>query len=129
MRQFLRRVWYVIRQRRRTADLAEEMAFHRDMKQRELREHGADSRAARFGARRALGSTALAYDQSRDVWGWQWLDDVLWDIRYALRLFRQSPGFAAVAVLTLALGIGVNAAVFSLMNTMLFKGFPSVVRN
>jgi hypothetical protein len=69
------------------------------------------------------------YDGVFLSWSWRWVDEVLWDIRYALRQFRQNPGFTAVAVLTLALGIGVNAAVFTVTNATLFKGFPLVYRN
>src|SRR4030088_3176082 len=80
----------------------------------------------RMVARRALGSTLLVREHAREAWGWRWLDDVLWDIRYALRQFRQNPGFTAAAVLTLALGIGINATVFTVTNAMLFKGYPRV---
>jgi predicted permease len=129
MRQLLRRVWYVIRQRRRQADLAEEMEFHHEMMQRELRERGVDSSEARLGARRALGSAALAADQSRDVWIWPWLDGVRQDVTYALRQMRRQPGFTTVAVTILALGIGINATVFTVTNAALFKGFPFVDAN
>ena len=58
--------------------------------------------------------------------GWRWLDDALWDIGYALRQFRQHPGFTAIAITMLALGIGVNAAVFTLTNGILFRGTPHI---
>jgi putative ABC transport system permease protein len=62
----------------------------------------------------------------RDAWGWRWIDDALWDIRYALRQFRQHPGFTAIALTMLALGIGVNGAVFTLTNGILFRGTPHI---
>ena len=59
----------------------------------------------------------------------RWLDDARWDVAHALRTFRQNPGFTIIAVLMLGVGIGINAAVFSITNAVLFKGFPLVTRN
>lgn len=83
--------------------------------------------AGQAAAARALGGATLLWrERAHDAWGWRWLDDVLWDVRYAVRVLRTNPGFTVVAVLTLALGIGVNAAVFTVTNTVLFRGFPHV---
>jgi putative ABC transport system permease protein len=113
-----RRIEAWLRRRSLDRDLEEELRFHLDMKAREVGDRAA--------ARRALGSSLLLRERAREAWGWRWLDDMLWDIRYALRQFRRHPGFTAVAVLTLAIGIGVNATVFTVTNAMFFNGFPHV---
>src|SRR5713226_9319208 len=118
MRELWRRIVAWLRRRSLDRDLGEELQFHLDMKARETGDRAA--------ATRALGSPLLLRERARDAWGWRWVDDVLWDVRYALRQFHQNPGFTAVAIVTLALGIGVNATVFTVTNAMLFKGFPHV---
>jgi putative ABC transport system permease protein len=121
VRELWRRIDALLRRRSLERDLDEELSFHLDMKEREI-----GNRAA---ATRALGSALLVRERARDAWGWRWVDEMLWDVRYALRVFRQNPGFTAAAVAMLALGIGVNATVFTLSNTILFKGFPYIDRN
>ncbi len=118
MRELWRRIDALLRRWSLDRDLDEELRFHLDMKAREIGDRAA--------SRRALGSPLLLRERARDPWGWRWVDDVLWDVRYALCQFRQNPGFTAVAIVTLALGIGVNATVFTVTNAMLFKGFPHV---
>jgi putative ABC transport system permease protein len=113
-----RRVDAWLRRRSLDRDLEEELRFHLDMKVREI-----GNRAA---ARRALGSPLLLREHARDAWGWRWVDEVLWDIRYALRQFRQHPGFTIIALTMLALGIGVNEAVFTVTNGILFRGTPHI---
>src|SRR5258706_15624413 len=98
MRQLVRRVWYAIRQRRFEANLAEEIEFHRSMKQQELERGGPTSSDAAFAARRALGGTALAQDRSPDVWGPFWLQGVAQDLRLAVRTFPASWIVSTVAV-------------------------------
>jgi predicted permease len=84
---------------------------------------------ARLGARRAFGGVEHTKDLHRDARSFAWLDDARQDLQYAMRMVRKNPGFTAVAVTTLAIGIGVNATVFTVTNGILFKGFPSVVGN
>ncbi len=124
MRQLLRRAWYLIRGRRLEADLAEEIEFHRALKQRELEESGLDAKAATFATRRALGSVALAKDRARDVWRPRWLQGLGQDLRLAVRTLWANKLVSAVAVLSLTLGIGANFAIFSLINSLLIRTLP-----
>ena len=111
MRKLLRRLWYIVHQRRMQADLAEEVAFHRAMN-------------AKAGASRAFGSTAMAADDSHDVWVSPWLRDIWQDIRFAARLLIKDPRFTLTAVLALALGIAVNNTIFTIVNTAVLRELP-----
>ena len=79
---------------------------------------------ARYAALKKFGSTALVAEDTRAVWVPRWLDECRQDLRYAVRMLRRRPGFAAAAILTLTLGIGGNTAVFSLVHALLLKGLP-----
>ena len=107
--------------RRLYGDLSEEMRQHLEEKIEELAASGMPRKDATAAARRAFGNVSLLEEDSRDVWRWLSLEHFLADARYALRMLGRNPVFTVVGLLTIAIGIGANAAVFSVVNSVLLK--------
>jgi hypothetical protein len=111
--------------RRRVYDeLSAEIREHLKEKIEELVAGGMSRKDASVAARREFGNLTLIEEDSRAVWGWTAIESFFADIRYGLRTMRRNPGFTALAILSLALGIGANTAIFSLVNTFMLRTLP-----
>ena len=113
-----------ISRKRRYNELSESIEEHLAEKIDELVESGMPREEAERAARREFGNSTLLEQRSREVWQWPALESILADMKFALRRLRKSPGFAVTVLLTLAIGIGANTAVFSVLNSVLFRPLP-----
>src|SRR5215475_1844202 len=105
---WLRRVWYLLNRSRLERALEEEMNAHREM----------------MGEPARFGNSLRLREQSRDVWGWNWLDALCRDVRYGVRSLRRQPTSASAAILTLALGIAATTIIFSVVDAELWRPLP-----
>ncbi len=111
----------MLSRRRLYSELSEEIRAHIEEKSEELVASGMSRKEVEAAARREFGSLRLVEEDSRDVWRWPSIEDFLADARYGLRMLRRNPLFTVVGLLTIAIGIGANAAVFSVVNCVLLK--------
>ncbi len=120
----LHRLRTLLRRRNAEAEMAEEMRFHLEQRTADYAADGLAPDDARYAAQRKFGNLASIQEQAREAHGWRWLENFVQDLRHGVRSLLKSPGFTLLAVITLALGIGANTAMFGMLQTILFKPLP-----
>lgn len=124
MNSFFRKLLWLWRRSSKDAELREELEFHLHEDAEDRQEHGVAEEEARWAARRELGNVGLVAEKTRAVWGWERLEQLARDASYGLRQLRRNPAFSAIAIATLALGIGGITATFSAIDAVLIRSLP-----
>jgi predicted permease len=124
LRRELSKFGPLFRRSKPSDDLEEEIRAHLEMEEQENLESGMAPEEAHYAALRRFGNVALAQERSREMWGWNWVETLWRDIRFGMRQLRRDPGVSGLIVLVLALGIGGNAAVFTLLKAAFFDPLP-----
>src|SRR5215472_14666456 len=125
---WVRRFWLklqgLFRRNRNVNRLDDEIQFHLEQQIAENCAAGMSPHEARYAARRAFGNPTYLKEETRDTWGWVWLEQIVQDLRYGARALSKNPSFTVVAVLAVALGVGVNTGIFSVLNGVALKLLP-----
>ena len=124
LHEWVRRIMLMVRRRRLDDELRDEVRLHMDLRRQALVDGGMDPHDAAYEARRMFGNSTAIREETRDMWGFPSLDTLVQDIRYGARLLRRSPTVTIASILSLAIGIGASAGVFSLADTMLLQSLP-----
>jgi macrolide transport system ATP-binding/permease protein len=121
MTSFFRKLRWLTERRRKEAELRDELEFHLDEETEDRQAEGLASEEAKQAARRDLGNIALLQEDTRATWTWTFLEQLIQDLRYAFRTMAANKTFSALAILSLALGIGANTAIYSFMDSILLR--------
>src|ERR1700756_1453781 len=124
MNSFFRKLLWLTQRRDKQAELRKELEFHLEEEAEERHERGLQEDEARWAARRDFGNVSLVEEATRREWGWTRLEQLARDAAYGLRQIRRNPGISAIAIATLALGIGGITAMFSAFDAVLVRPLP-----